>query len=159
MGKIDDFTIKPTKQHSFLFTGFGQHTPSQRSFGGTTVVTATEASYNHVDVTRSLPQDGRAVDANAPASRRSGFPSSDDDGVSDGDSESSSDSDERLSEAKQARSSTRTSKHSRWSDLDEQRLLAYKKEDKSWEWIFRKFPCRTRPAILTRWNMVRPRGE
>jgi hypothetical protein len=59
--------------------------------------------------------------------------------------------------AEQGRSST--NKQNRWSDLDEQRLLAYKKEDKSWEWIFRKFPGRTRPAIRTRWNMIRPRGE
>jgi hypothetical protein len=29
-----------------------------------------------------------------------------------------------------------TSKRSRWSELDEQRLLAYKKGGKSWEWIF-----------------------
>jgi hypothetical protein len=35
-----------------------------------------------------------------------------------------------------------TSKQSRWSDLDEQRLLAYKKEGKSWEWIFGQFPGR-----------------
>ena len=42
------------------------------------------------------------------------------------------------SEAEQGRSST--SKQRRWSDLDEQCLLAYKKEDKSWEWIFGKFP-------------------
>jgi hypothetical protein len=33
------------------------------------------------------------------------------------------------SEAEQGRSST----NNRWSDLDEQRLLAYKKENKSWE--------------------------
>jgi hypothetical protein len=40
-----------------------------------------------------------------------------------------------------------------------QRLLAYKKEGKSWEWIFRRFPGTTRPAIRTRWNMVRPRAD
>ncbi|MCJ1357538.1 MAG: hypothetical protein MMC33_007534 [Icmadophila ericetorum] len=52
-----------------------------------------------------------------------------------------------------------TSKQSWWSDLDEQRLLAYKKADKSWDWIFGKFPGRTPAAVRTRWNMVRPRGE
>lgn len=36
------------------------------------------------------------------------------------------------------------SKQSRWSDLDERRLLAYEKAGKSWEWIFCKFPGRTR---------------
>jgi hypothetical protein len=52
-----------------------------------------------------------------------------------------------------------TGKHSRWSDLDEHRLLAYKKEDKSWDWIFGKFPGRTPAAVRTRWNMIRPRVE
>ncbi|TVY46022.1 hypothetical protein LSUB1_G000172 [Lachnellula subtilissima] len=32
-------------------------------------------------------------------------------------------------------------------------------EGKSWDWIFGKFPGRTRPAICTCWNMIRPRGE
>ena len=43
-----------------------------------------------------------------------------------------------------------TSKQSRWSALDEQRLLAWKKEDKSWGWIFGKFPGRTPAAVRTR---------
>ncbi|KAL5329348.1 hypothetical protein ACEPPN_002860 [Leptodophora sp. 'Broadleaf-Isolate-01'] len=83
--------------------------------------------------------------------------SGDDDDSSDGDPESSSDDDGCFSEAEQDRLST--SKQSRWSDLDEQLLLAYKEEGKSWEWIFGKFPGKTRPAISTRWNMVRPRVE
>jgi len=158
VGKIDDFTIKPIEQHSFLLTGFSQHTPSQPSFGGATLSTAAEAGRNHVDATRTRPQDGSAVDAGALASRRSEFSNSDDDGgLSDSDPESSSDDDGCLSEAEQGRSTT--SKQSRWSDLDEQRLLAYKKEGKSWEWIFGKFPGRTRPAVRTRWNMIRPRVE
>jgi hypothetical protein len=49
-----------------------------------------------------------------------------------------------------------TSKHSRWLDLDEQRLLAYKKKGKSWVWIFGRFPGRTQ---RTRWNMVRPESS
>lgn len=40
--------------------------------------------------------------------------------------------------------------------IEEQRLLAYKKEGKSWNWIFTKFPERSQPAIRTHWNMVRP---
>ncbi|KAI9770863.1 MAG: hypothetical protein M1839_003026 [Geoglossum umbratile] len=145
VGKIDDFTIKPIEHHSFLLTGFGRYTSSQPSFGGATLSTA-KAGCNHVDVTRTRPQNGRAVDARALASRRSEPPSSDDDGgLSDSDPESSSNSS--------------TSKHSRWSDLDEQRLIAYKKEGKSWDWIFGKLPGRTGPAIRTRWNMVRPRDK
>jgi hypothetical protein len=158
VGKIDDFTIKPIEQHSFLLTGFSQHTPSQPSFGRATLSTAAEAGRNYVGVTRTRPQDGSAVDSGALASRRSEFSNSDDDGgLSDSDPESSSDDDGCLSEAEQGRSTT--SKQSRWSDLDEQRLLAYKKEGKSWEWIFGKFPGRTRPAVRTRWNMIRPRVE
>jgi hypothetical protein len=158
VGKIDDFSIKPMEQHSFLLTGFSWHTPSRPSSSGTTLSTAAEAGRDHVNAMRTRPQEGRAVDARALASRRSKPSISDDDsGLSDSDSESSSDDDECSSEGEQGRSST--SKHSRWPDLDEQRLLAYKKEDKSWKWIFRKFPGRTRPAIRTRWNMIRPRGE
>jgi hypothetical protein len=64
------------------------------------VVTATEARHNHVDATRTRPQDGRAVDAKALASRRSEPSSSDGDGgLSDSGSESSSDGDGCLSEA------------------------------------------------------------
>ncbi|PVH70199.1 hypothetical protein DL98DRAFT_598027 [Cadophora sp. DSE1049] len=43
--------------------------------------------------------------------------------------------------------------------IDEQRLLAYKKERKSWKWIFRQFPGRTQPAVRTRLNIVQARGE
>jgi hypothetical protein len=43
--------------------------------------------------------------------------------------------------------------------VDEQRLVAWKKEGKPWDWIFKKFPGRTHPAIRTRWSMVRPRSE
>ena len=32
-------------------------------------------------------------------------------------------------------------------------------EGKAWDWIFGKFPGRTRPAIRTCWNIIRPRGE
>jgi hypothetical protein len=49
------------------------------------------------------------------------------------------------------------SKHTRWSDLEEQCLLAYRKEGKTWPWIFKKFRDRTPAAIRTRWNMIRPR--
>jgi hypothetical protein len=83
-------------------------------------------------------------------SRRSEPSSSDDDsGLSDSDPDlNNADDDECLSEDDQSHSSI--SRHSRWSGLDEQRLLAYKKEGKPWDWIFGKFPGRTRPAIRTR---------
>jgi hypothetical protein len=43
--------------------------------------------------------------------------------------------------------------------LDEQRLLAYKKEGKPWKWIFRKFLGRTQPAIHTQWNIIQPKDK
>jgi hypothetical protein len=158
VGKIDDFTIRPIEQHSFLVIGFSRHTLSRPSFGGATLSTAAEVGRKYVDATCTRPQNGRAVDVRALASRRSESSSSDNDsGLGDGDPESSSDDDGCLSDDEQERSST--SKQSRWSGLDEQLLLAYKKEGKSWEWIFGKFPGRTRPAVRTRWNMVGPRGQ
>jgi hypothetical protein len=115
-----------------------------------------EASPTH-RATRIQPQHGTAVNAEAITSQRSKpFSLDDDGGLTDRDPDPSSDDDGCSSEDERR---SHTSKHSRWSDLVEQRLLAYKKEGKSWEWIFGKFPGRTRPAIRTRWNMVRPRGD
>jgi hypothetical protein len=156
VGKIDDFTIKPIEQHSFLLTGFGRHTSSQPSSDRGTVSTA-EGGHIHRSTTRTRPQDGRAVDAGALASRSKPSSSDDDGGLSDSDPGSSSDDNRCSSKDEQGRSST--SKHSRWSPIDEQRLLAYKKEDKPWSWIFKKFPGRTPPAVRTRWNMLRTRDE
>ena len=47
MGQIDDFTIKPIKQYSFLLTSFSRHTSSRPSFGGTTLSTVAEAGRGH----------------------------------------------------------------------------------------------------------------
>ena len=150
VGKIDDFTIKPIKQHSFLVTGSSRHAPSRLLSSRTTVTAAAEASPILNDTPSTILQHGRVVDAKTVTQQESESASSDDDcGLSDDDGYSSKDEQKCSS----------TSKHSRWSDLDEQRLLAYKKEGKSWEWIFGKFPSRTRPAIRTRWNMIRPRGD
>jgi hypothetical protein len=44
-----------------------------------------------------------------------------------------------------------------WEAVDEQRLLAYKKEDKSWDWIFKKFPDRTPAAVRTPCTMIQRR--
>lgn len=80
-------------------------------------------------------------------------PSSDhDSGLSDSDPDSSSDDDGCSSKDGQGRASPR--KNIPWGDIDEQRLLAYKKEHKSWGWIFKKFPGRTPAAVRTRWTMV-----
>jgi hypothetical protein len=41
-----------------------------------------------------------------------------------------------------------------WKPLDEQRLLAWKRENKSWKWIFKQFPRRTEAAIRVRASML-----
>ncbi|KAI9775234.1 MAG: hypothetical protein M1839_001352 [Geoglossum umbratile] len=69
------------------------------------------------------------VDVRAPATETIEPSSSDDDDDSSDGNPDFSSNNEDSSEAEQSRSST--SKHSRCSDPDEQRLLAYKKEGKS----------------------------
>jgi hypothetical protein len=119
VGNIDDFTIKPMEQHSFLVTGFSRHVSSRPTFGGTTLSTTAEAGRDHVNAKRTRPQQGRAVDAGALASRRSEPSSSDDDsGLSDSDSESSNDEDEL--------GCSGTRMNVPWEDLDEQRLRTWK---------------------------------
>jgi len=80
--------------------------------------------------------------------------SNDESGLSDSDSDLSSNNDAYSSKEKQD-SSTRM--NIPWEPVDEQRLLAYKKEDKSWEWIFKKLPGRTPAVVRTRWTMVQHR--
>jgi hypothetical protein len=157
--KIDDFTIKPLQQHSFLLTGFSRHTSPRLSSSGTIILTVAEANRVHNDATRSQLRYGRAVDAAGAVAPRGSEPSSSDHdgGLSDSDPDSSSDDDGCSSKDKQGRSSTR--KNIPWDPIDELRLLSYKKEDKSWNWIFRNFPGRTENAVLARWNIVRPGGR
>jgi hypothetical protein len=159
VGKINDFTIKPIEQYSYLLSGFSWHASSRLSSSGTALSTTAEAGCDHVDPTRTGPQYGRAVNARALASRRCEPSSSNDDGgLSDSDPDVSSDDDGCSSEAeKQGGSSVRM--NIPWDPVDEQRLVAWKKEGKPWDWIFKKFPGRTYPAIRTRWSMVRPRSE
>jgi hypothetical protein len=155
VGKIDDFTIKSREQNSFLVTGFSRHTPSRLSSGGTAVSTAAEAGRSHKDATRSRPKHVKAMHSQALASQRREPLSSDDDGgLSDSDPDLSSDDDGYSSEDKQGLS---TGVNDRWDPVDEQRLLAWKKEGKSWKWIFRKFPGRTQPAVRQRLSIVKNR--
>jgi hypothetical protein len=102
--------------------------------------TTPEVSCTNGDTASVRLNHGKGVDVKATASEPS---SSDDDGdSSDSDPGPSGVDDGDSSEADEQRRSS-TTKYSAWSELDEQRLLAYKKEGKSWSWIFRKFPCRT----------------
>jgi hypothetical protein len=105
-----------------------------------------------------LLQHGGAVDTRTVTQQGSELASSNDDsGLSGSDSDPSSDDDGCSDEDEQERSSTR--KNIPWDAIDEQRLLAYRKEDKPWNWIFKKFSGRTPAAVRTRWNMIRPRAE
>jgi hypothetical protein len=130
-------------QNSFLLIGFSG-----------TLGTASKASCIHRDTIGIQLQHSKAVDARAIALCKGELLHSKDDNVlSNSDPDlSGSDDDRSSTEDEQGRSSMR--KHSMWLPLDEQRLLAYKKEGKSWSWIFRKFPGRTQGAVCTRWHMV-----
>merc|ERR1711939_557475 len=151
VGKIDDFTIKPIEQHSYLLSGFSWHTLS--SF-------TAEAGRDNVDTSRIWPRDGKAVDAGAFISRERESSSGDDDesGLSHSDIEfgSDGDGDGCSSEDELGRSGTRMNVP--WDPIDEQRLLAYKKEGKSWKWIFRRFQGRTENSVRQRLSIVKRRG-
>ncbi|TVY20230.1 hypothetical protein LARI1_G001640 [Lachnellula arida] len=160
IGEIDVHTIKWLPQDMVQLIGLSRLASSRLSPNVKTKGTPSKTGHMHGGAASVRHWHGKVADAGATTSLGSEPSSSDDDSDSssgDPDPDPSSDEDGCSSEADQGRSST--SKQSRWSGLDEQRLLAYKKEGKSWEWIFDKFPGRTRPAIRTRWNMIRPRGD
>jgi hypothetical protein len=156
VGRIDDFTIKPIEQHSFLLTGFSRHTSSPLS-SGTILSPTVEANCVFDNAPSTTLQHSKAAGAGALLSEESEPSSSDDEsGLSDSDPDLSSDDDACSSKKKQG-SSIRM--NIPWDPVDEQRLLAYKKEGKSWKWIFRQFPSRSQPAVRTRLNIVQARGE
>ncbi|CAG8982703.1 hypothetical protein HYALB_00000984 [Hymenoscyphus albidus] len=150
IGKIDDFTIKPL-QDSFLLTGFSRHTPPRLMPNGTTVLTPRNVIRIHDDETRSKFWYDKVVASGEVESSSS----DENDSLSDNNHDSNSKAADRYSIGD--RSSMR--KNIRWVPLDDQRLLAYMQEEKSWPWIFRKFSKRTQAAVRMRWNLIRPRGE
>ena len=104
VGKINDFTIKPIEQHSFLVTGFSRYTPSRLSFSGKAISTTAEAGRTHKDATRTRPQHGKAMHAQPLASQGSEPSSSNNDSdLSDSDPDISSDDDGYSSEARSRR--------------------------------------------------------
>lgn len=184
-GNIEDFTIKPLKQHSFLVTGFSRHMSSSPSQSGRTVGSTTNAGRVPLGARRT--RLGKGGSASTFASQRretsssvvdygfsdgssedelgrsdtrncsqwSASSSSDDDGFGDGDLNPGSDGTAYSSEDSVGRSDKK--KFSEWSPLDKQRLSAYKKEGKPWEWIFSRFPGRTAGAVRTRWSTMQPK--
>jgi len=123
VGTIDDFTIKPVEQHSYLLSGFSRHISSPESFDIIALSTTARAGHDYVDATRSLPQKGRAGGPGAFASRGRELSSSDDDGsLTDSNPDLGSEDDGCSSEDELSRLSTRM--NASWGALDEQRLLA-----------------------------------
>jgi hypothetical protein len=160
VGKVNNFTIRLMEQHLYLLSSLGWHALSQLSSSSTALSTTVEAGCDHIDTTSTRTQHGRAVDARALALQRYELLSSNDDGgLSDSDPDVSSDDDGCLSEAeKQGGLSARI--NIPWDPVDEQRLVAWKKEGKPWDWIFKKFNGRrTHAAIRTRWSMVRHKAS
>ncbi|KAL5347675.1 hypothetical protein ACLOAV_007084 [Pseudogymnoascus australis] len=184
-GNTKDLTIKQLKQHLFLVTGFSRRTSSRPSQSGRTVRSTTNACLVPLSARRTRADKGRSA-STFPSQRReasshivdysfgdgssedelgrsdkrkysqwSASSRSDVDGFGDGDPNTCSDGDAYSSEDNVGRSDNR--KYSEWSALDKQRLSAYKKEGKSWEWIFGKFPGRTKGAVRTRWSILQPR--
>lgn len=151
--KIDDFMIKSIKQHLFIMTDFSQHASFWLLFSETTVSTAVKASSIHRNAACIQLQHDKAIDVKALALQESKlFSNNDNCGLSNSNSDFSDNNDRCSSKKKQRH--LHISKHSQWSDLDKQHLLTYKKESKSWEWIFDKFSDRTQPAICMHWNMI-----
>ena len=133
VGKLDEFTIKPLQQDSFLLTGEGHRTSSRLSSSGPTMLApcakahspcnnATRIHLRHSRADRAIPSCSGTVS------------SSNDDRLRDSDPESN-------------------------TDDDEQRLRVYKEEGKPWKRIFTKFPTRNEPAIRTRWTVIQRRKE
>ena len=118
--------------------------------------------FANAPITRASVQNhSKVVDAKAFTSRRSEPSSSVDDesGLNDSDPELGIDGEGNgcSSEDKLGRPGMRMNVP--WDPIDEQRLLAYKKEGKSWKWIFRQFPGRTQAAVRTRLTIVQARGD
>ncbi|KAH8760019.1 hypothetical protein BGZ57DRAFT_932085 [Hyaloscypha finlandica] len=99
----------------------------------------------------------QAVNTGALALRGSEPSSSNDDGgLSDSDPELGSDGDRDGCSSEDELSCSGTRMNVPWDPIDEQRLLAYKKERKSWKWIFRQFPGRTQAAAAATGFRVLP---
>ncbi|CAM6003525.1 unnamed protein product [Sphagnum balticum] len=97
---------------------------------------------------------GSASHAQALVSQSEPSSSVDDGGLSDSDPDLSSDDDECSSGDKEGQSAEMKIP---WNPVDEQRLLAWKKEGNSWKWIFRKFPDRTEQAVRQRLSTLKRR--
>jgi hypothetical protein len=90
--KIDDFTIKPIEQQSFLLTGFSRHISPGPSFRKVALSTTAIGGRIGIDATCNRAQEVRAVSARALALRWRKPLSSEDDACSseDGQGRSSS---------------------------------------------------------------------
>ncbi|KAH8750986.1 hypothetical protein F5882DRAFT_524857 [Hyaloscypha sp. PMI_1271] len=134
MGKINDFTIKPTEQHSFLVTGFSRHASSSLSSVSTIILSDTETGRTHRVATWTRPQPGNVLAQALFLQGSEPSCSDNNDCFSDSDPDSSSDDDCGSSKDGQSLS---TRVNLPWDLVQEQRLLAWRKEGKPWKWIFK----------------------
>ena len=152
IGKIDDLTVKPLPQYLFLLTGFSLYTLPRLSHGGGTTWDASRIYGDAADVGYNYGKWGLT---SGPFARELVEPPSSDyhSVLSDSDPDiSDSDDDKSLTRGEQGRLSTR--ENSPWLALDEQRLLAYKKEGQVVELDLWQVPGRTPGSIRTRLSIV-----
>lgn len=131
--RTNDIIIKPQKQHSLLLTGFSRYPLSQLPYKRKLVEIATNSSHTRGTIPMVEIQQCKGTDFGIMASEKVGLLGSDENNacdINDGTPKLSSDKDRDLSKARQSYSSRRN--HRAWSELNKQRLLAYKKEGKDW---------------------------
>jgi len=153
-GKIDDITIKPLGPDSWLVTGFLHSLHDMSQFSTSHIRPSGIYSGGARGSTRSLHSKAASVVA---VGSQEGPRSNEEDDDSSDCNLGYGDGDNRYTGNKHKRPSARL--HAKWSKLEEQRLLAYKKEDKPWEWIFCKFPNRTEGAVKLRWYMLQSKAK
>lgn len=132
-GHIDSVTIIPLTLNSWLLTGF------LRTLHGKSGLAVSRTAMKANGTCNDSESDTRTLRSKA---AKIGAIHSMEDERSSEDDDDSSDNDVDLS-------------YSRWSLLDDDRLLAYKREGRPWNWIFCRFPRRTEGAVRTRWHMLR----
>jgi hypothetical protein len=117
-----------------------------------------------------LDESGESASENSTLCRRStaphhteGFDSGIDTGDGDGDGDGNSDDEDDDGDAIDAMD-TETGELEQslprrwlWEPLEEQRLLAWRREKKEWQWIFEQLPHRKPGAIRTRHHMLERR--
>ena len=157
MGKVDSITVKPSAPAgSWHVIGLLHPLHPRKAYVDSSRSTvergAMRAPGTLRDRARALCSDmvdtAEASTANAIHCNRYNGIGSDDGGSDDGGSEGGDDHYDDDSYELPVRANRR------WTPLDEKRLVAWRKENKSWEWIFDQFPDRSEAAVRVRWYML-----